>query len=168
MKEFVGYHGTRLADGMKILAEGRFAPSVKDVEWLGWGVYFFEEDIDQARNWCTKVRCYAEYCIIRAEIKAEVDRILDFTKHGVWEKFLAIKGRFRNTIMMRKPQYRTKEIPDGVFVNLLADKNNIDLIRGVFITPPVEKRYKQGQIAPMQIQLCVRNQECICSLGQEA
>ncbi len=55
MKKFVGYHGTKDEAAQKIFESKSFRPSIGEEEWLGKGVYFFEEDYKQAINFCTKL-----------------------------------------------------------------------------------------------------------------
>ena len=45
-----GYHGTTKAAAEKILTEG-FVPSVNDWDWLGHGVYFWQDAPVRAYNW---------------------------------------------------------------------------------------------------------------------
>lgn len=46
----IGYHGTRLEFARKII-DGDFFPSKNDWEWLGRGVYFWQDAPHRARAW---------------------------------------------------------------------------------------------------------------------
>lgn len=48
--EAIGYHGTRLEYAQKILDED-FRPSENSWEWLGHGVYFWQDAPDRAFGW---------------------------------------------------------------------------------------------------------------------
>ncbi len=49
------YHGTSLALAHEILREG-FKPSVKAIEWLGTGIYFWQEALNWAAVWAESRR----------------------------------------------------------------------------------------------------------------
>jgi hypothetical protein len=46
----LGYHGTRLTLAQEILSNG-FHPSANDYDWLGGGIYFFQDAPDRAWDW---------------------------------------------------------------------------------------------------------------------
>lgn len=46
----IGYHGTTLEVARKLLQED-FLPSDNDWEWLGYGVYFWQDAPSRARTW---------------------------------------------------------------------------------------------------------------------
>lgn len=46
----LGYHGTNLTAAEKILKDG-FRPSTNKYDWLGRGVYFFQDAPDRAWDW---------------------------------------------------------------------------------------------------------------------
>ena len=80
----VGYHGTRSTLATTILADG-FKPSTNEYDWLGDGVYFFQEAPNRAREWA--MDCYAEEsAVIGAEI--ELLDCLDLIDTG-WSELLA-------------------------------------------------------------------------------
>jgi len=67
----IGYHGTTRESALKILASKKFLISKGKNQWLGEGVYFFENDLKQAYNWCTKARKYSNWVIIKSRIEAD-------------------------------------------------------------------------------------------------
>ena len=68
---YTGYHGTTISRGESILKNKYYFVSYKEDEWLGNGVYFFEKDINQAVDFCTKARRYDDYIILKSKIEAE-------------------------------------------------------------------------------------------------
>jgi hypothetical protein len=49
----IGYHGTSVERAARILAEG-FQASRNDYDWLGDGVYFFQDSPARAREWAVE------------------------------------------------------------------------------------------------------------------
>ena len=74
---YTGYHGTTISRGENILKNKYYFVSYKEDEWLGNGVYFFEKDINQAVDFCTKARRYDDYIILKSKIEAEICIDLD-------------------------------------------------------------------------------------------
>lgn len=74
-----GYHGTGQSCADSILAERHFRESTSKREWLGTGVYFFE-DQNHAIGWANirSKRCGEKYAVvIAADIQCQSDEIFD-------------------------------------------------------------------------------------------
>lgn len=80
-----GFHGTTLAAAKKIIADGRFEESAAQSEWLGRGVYFWEDDPVRALEWAKRKnpeKRERELCVIGALVDSA--RCLDLsTRYGV-------------------------------------------------------------------------------------
>ena len=50
----IGFHGTSSENAIRIVAEG-FKPSKNEYDWLGDGVYFFQDAPERAWEWAKKV-----------------------------------------------------------------------------------------------------------------
>ncbi|MGB5637309.1 MAG: hypothetical protein WBM44_25005 [Waterburya sp.] len=50
--EVYGYHGTSLSAAQKIIEQG-FNFSINDYDWLGTGVYFFQDAPLRASSWAS-------------------------------------------------------------------------------------------------------------------
>lgn len=50
----VGYHGTSAKQAEVIVREGAFLPSKNDYDWLGHGIYFWEEAPCRAWRWANQ------------------------------------------------------------------------------------------------------------------
>ncbi|MGB8700868.1 MAG: hypothetical protein WCD18_15750 [Thermosynechococcaceae cyanobacterium] len=78
--EIYGYHGTTTAKAMNILTQG-FRASDNDYDWLGTGIYFFQDAPLRAEQWATQQ--YPENpAVIRALIR--LDNCIDLFDIG-WQ-----------------------------------------------------------------------------------
>lgn len=57
----VGYHGCDAATGRKILAGDEMLLSEKTYDWLGKGVYFWENDPKRAQEWADEKKARGDY-----------------------------------------------------------------------------------------------------------
>lgn len=64
-----GFHGTSSNDVEKILSEG-FKPSINEYDWLGDGVYFFQDAPERAWEWARKIH-RENAAVIGANIRLE-------------------------------------------------------------------------------------------------
>jgi hypothetical protein len=91
--ELVGYHGTNIESARQILQTG-FTPSRNEYDWLGKGVYFWQDAPYRAWNWA------GEYCqnkggdpaVIRSLVKIRRDEfmdLLDYSQQPNWANRLS-------------------------------------------------------------------------------
>lgn len=82
--EVVGYHGTRKTLVPSILKDG-FLPSINEYDWLGDGIYFFQDAPNRANMWA--INCFGDDASV---IGAKIDLIdcIDLIDVG-WAQFLA-------------------------------------------------------------------------------
>lgn len=164
----VGYHGNKKREIRKFLRNEIFDTSISKKNWLGTGVYFFEEDLQQAIDWCVRVRNYSNWAIIEAEIKAM--KVLDLILVSNYNTFVKILKYIRdNKPILNKLKKSYEKIynvkVDDNFLNplvldLMYMYEPFDLVRHAFRVPG--RITETGtNIEPMQIQLCVKNQKCI-------
>ena len=52
----LGYHGCDLETAQALLGGSPFRPSTRDYDWLGAGVYFWENDVVRAYRWASEHR----------------------------------------------------------------------------------------------------------------
>lgn len=158
--KFIGYHGTNIDCASSIINEGfRFSKNKND--WLGWGIYFFEEHIKHAINWCVKARGLRAYVVLGVIIEVNEEELLDLVNPVVYEKFDLAKKMLKKRLNTDLKHYKSKVIKDNYVLDFLSCKYNVKLVRQSFIIPPYEKMYKKGKIVPMYVQLCVKNTRCI-------
>lgn len=154
---YIGYHGTSRDSAEKIRLTG-FRPSVREEDWLGSGVYFFENDFLLAKAWCSKVKKYGtNWAILRCKICA--DTVLDLLTEEGYEAFRAMAHKIKD---------RYHKLPGGgprrninkIVVDLICNVEPVDVIRGAFDASG-RKAPPRTNVLPVQVQLCVRNTDCI-------
>ncbi len=104
--ELVGYHGTNLELAQQILQTG-FIPSRNTYDWLGKGVYFWQDAPYRAWDWA------GEYCgkhggdraVIRSLVKikrGEFMDLLDYSQEPNWANHLSRAHQF----LQKQTSYR--------------------------------------------------------------
>lgn len=74
----LAYHGCSLETAQKLLGGSSFVPSRKDYDWLGAGIYFWENDILRAYQWATEPRRDFDYPSV-VGVVIELGNCLDLT-----------------------------------------------------------------------------------------
>ncbi len=54
----LAYHGCALETAQRLLGGSSFVPSTRDYDWLGAGIYFWENDAIRAYQWATEARLH--------------------------------------------------------------------------------------------------------------
>lgn len=107
-REITCYHGTRKDSAEKILKEHLFLPSDGENEWLGRGIYFFQEKED-ALWWNSHVRFHGQKMeILEVKLKFPEDSWLDLdnrtAKHAMTsflqERLRRMPHQIQNLIKM--------------------------------------------------------------------
>lgn len=164
---FVGFHGTTKSSADNILKTNDFIFSHGDEEWLGTGVYFFEDFISHAYYWCDKYKCYPLWSILKSDIIA--DKIVDLNDPETYEQFYQLAKELRTRYHKRKDG-KKREIIDAVVLNVMYKTSPYDVARGIFkgITgyDLKNKSFERIQVYPHHIQLCVKNKKCIKSIQE--
>lgn len=156
MPELLGYHGTSAAKGDAIVRDKVFCPSLGDHQWLGDGVYFFE-DYEEAQRWGNRVRKYPQPVVIEALIVSE--KIFDLTRIKDLDKYNGFIARLVEKLGINQRKEFKEQFEDGYILNTLCRLEPYDVIRAVFKSHLALKclREHDSSIIPVQIQLCVRN-----------
>jgi len=162
VRGFIGFHGTSKASADMILLDKRFLPSNREDEWLGKGIYFFEDDPDQAIDWCVRARKYKEWAILKTIIEAQ--EVLDLTRKREWDMFLSIIKQLQGK--MKQTKYKGKRLLNGVAINFICQQFPYEVVRAVFLVPGRSYPYDITNIPPVQIQICVKEERCIKSIEQ--
>jgi hypothetical protein len=91
--ELVGYHGTNMESARQILQTG-FTPSRNNYDWLGKGVYFWQDAPYRAWHWaggyCKKNG--GDPAVIRSLVKIRRDEfmdLLDYSQDPNWANYLS-------------------------------------------------------------------------------
>lgn len=91
MSLVLAYHGCKLETALELLGGSPFQPSTQDYDWLGAGIYFWENDVPRAYQWAKEHRGrFARPTVIGAVI--ELGNCLDLaTQTGIEAVKLAHK-----------------------------------------------------------------------------
>jgi len=165
--KLIGYHGTfgeDIISVMKNILDSGFILSDKENEWLGRGIYFFDNDA-QAKWWgkeqCKKNKIF-KYGIIKAVISYE--KILDLDNLDDRKKYEEACYEYSKEIAKRKPVFKDKSqaelLIQCLFLSMYKDRNNIDVIKKTFNLEKKEKQ-KYNVLTKTHIQYCVSKEKNI-------
>lgn len=95
----LAYHGCSFETAQKLLGGSQFQPSTRDYDWLGAGIYFWENDVIRAYQWATEDRRnFVHPSVVGAVI--ELGHCLDLTTQSgmtavklAYDKFIATSER---------------------------------------------------------------------------
>lgn len=160
MAIFIGYHGTDRTSAEAILKEKNFLPSGTWQDWLGRGVYFFEFDPHQA------------FMITKARKGCPEDKIVVLKSQILSEKFLDLltdddRKFLENFAKELETKIKGKEAEigkwkhqEGFILDALYEIDPFDLVRAAYHVPR-KHTYFRCDYETVQIQLCVKQTECI-------
>ena len=159
---YTGYHGTTISRGESILNNKYYFVSYKEDEWLGNGVYFFEKDINQAVDFCTKARRYDDYIILKSKIEAEICRDLDNLETM---KTLERISKEINNRYLKLKDGSPRTLKNSVILDRLYKIKQYDVVKKTF---PILKttNINNTNFIWVQVQLCVRNIACIKTIEE--
>lgn len=159
--KYKGYHGTTRDNADKIMDMNLFFPSTGEEEWLGTGVYFFE-DIYQALHWCTQTRRYPYYAVLVSKLNS--DNVFDLTNMDHLQEFMKMAKSLKDRYKTTKDRHKRKLI-NAVVLNFLYKVKPFDMVRAAF-NSPVRLQAERVNVLPVQIQLCVKNNSCITGIEE--
>lgn len=167
MTRFVGHHGTSRRNANLIKKNG-FKSSNAD-NWLGPGIYFFEDDVKIAYMWASRRHKGEKVTVLHVDIIADDSKILDVSipKSPGHKKFFDFKEDFQ--LALEKSKSIIKEDSarsfDAKIFNLLCDREGFILIRHFTYTyDKFDKAYNVYSRVPNGIELCVRDPSCVSNL----
>lgn len=161
-KVFVGYHGTDADSATSILKGKKFLPSGSWRDWLGKGIYFFEFDAHQAFM-ITKARKRIpeeKVVVLQSEILSEnfLDLLIDEDREFI-EKF---SRKLIDKIKEKEEEIGRWKHKEGYVLDALYELYPFDLVRAAYLVPRKHTYFLLDYVT-VQIQLCVKNSECIRS-----
>lgn len=161
-KAFIGYHGTDAESAASILEGKKFLPSGSWRDWLGKGIYFFEFDTHQAFM-ITKARKRIpeeKVVVLQSEILSEnfLDLLVDEDRDFV-EKF---SRKLRDILKEKEKEIGIWKHKEGYVLDALYELYHFDLVRAAYFVPK-KHTYSLLDYVTVQVQLCVKNSECIRS-----
>jgi hypothetical protein len=155
--KLTGYHGTNLQNGNDILRDRVFEDGIRDDEWLGKGVYFFQtygeitDGLKEAEWWIDLHRINPGI-IIQAHINSsKVFDLLD-PKDKIYYKNL------RNVLLKKHTERQDASTfkEQAVFFKIaFLERNNIEVIRCLVDSNKKDLVYRSYLTLQPQIQICV-------------
>lgn len=177
---YIGFHGCDKSVGESILNGGNLMPSRNNYDWLGHGIYFWENNELRAKQFAEEAAqrntsSINEPFVIGAVL--DLGYCLDLTDmsclHEIRQSFTALKSTFISAGKTLPINNTIKENGDLLLrwldcavieyehaINEEAKVKSFDSVRGVFV--------EGGELFPgsgirekNHIQICVRNPNCI-------
>lgn len=164
MVHLTGFHGTSLDNGRHILDERNFMVSGSFRDWLGKGVYFFENDKHQAymfakfKNRKYKVLTHSEICVLQVDIHTDnyIDLLIDDDR--MFLKRFAEK--LQSCVEKKKQEIGDWEHKEGFILDMLFKIKPYDLVKAAYIVPKRKKNMMFGY-EDVHIQICVKDTKVI-------
>ena len=166
------HHGTSSSRATLILESGfKFSDEtdcVHRLQWLGTGVYFFENDKASAMGWA-KYRAQTDgLCkpvVFAAVLACDESRFLDFNNRYQFSLY----ERYYNAVKEDAIQHVEEgDKIDGLVLELLCKELDVAMMRACLNTVdrlPLQPAGKQSRLVDgMQVQVCVRDNQCIKAL----
>lgn len=157
--DLIGYHGTSKNSCCQILTTGVFHKSTGPDQWLGDGVYFFQDDKHQAymfykyKNGMPPEN-HENICVISAHIQSPDEEVIDLTT----DAGRLLVDQFERRLAEKHPEYT---INDTVLLNMLYQDIRYNLVRAIYLVPKGDKRKGDHRYEIAQTQICVKNLDCL-------
>lgn len=155
----IGYHKTLYIYVDSIKKDG-FKPSNKDDDWLGLGVYFWD-DIENAKWWRAGTGSVIKNCIIECELKCNMNQYANLNDE--MEKFDTFCKNYMKEIRKNKlprPIFKNNNQKKKYFCDLYSIKNNLSILSYEFEHDIINTAgFKIG--IKKRRQICVRNPKLI-------
>ena len=154
----IGYHTTFVMYKESIIKNG-FYKSTKENEWLGEGVYFWDNEVN-ALWWKSKSKSFKK-CIFICKLKCCISKYLDLDNE--MGKFETFSHKYLKTISSdngKKPCFKNADECRKFFCDAYCSKNDICILAYTFDHDIVCRYgFKIGTVKRRQI--CVRDPACI-------
>jgi len=168
-----GTHGTSENRTLIIFGSGFINSELKDcdssLQWLGMGVYFFENDKVAAEGWA-KYRAQTDVpksnpVVLTATLACSEDRFFDLN----CSKNIILYKRFYELVEKDAANHvKGDDKIDGLVLELLCKETDVAMLRAclnTFDEFPIQPIEEYSRIVSgMQVQICVRDGQCIKAL----
>lgn len=161
---FVGVHVTSIENANSILVNGFSILEKRErYAWLGKGIYFWDNDLGLC-HWMAKHRRYANYAIIKAQIRVPEERFLDLAPRETREQFHSYIHKFParpNELLPRFPESL------GTIVDMTCKRlgEPYSVVRGIFEgVEGIPLFTKPQPTINVKMVIAVRDLTCISSL----
>lgn len=180
----IGYHGCDLSVAKKVVLGGELQPSGNKYDWLGNGIYFWENDEDRAFEWAKYVRKNPRLfhnniktpCVVGALIglNSSLDLTLSGSREEValtYRKLKEIYRRMNRELPENKPagegdKYLKKRELDCLIIDainefrIIENQEKIAVVRAPFLEG--ESLYPGASFMNQtHIQICVKDKSAI-------
>lgn len=157
----IGYHKTLCIYINDIKKDG-FKPSNEDDDWLGLGVYFWD-NIENAKWWNVGTGSIIKNCIIECELKCNINQYVNLNDKMEMDKLDSFCKKYMKEIVengLPKPKFKNNNQKKKYFCDLYSTKNNLSILSFEF-------EHDIINVAGFKIdtkkrrQICVRNPDLI-------
>lgn len=133
--EMVGYHTTTRENADRILAS-KFEANLKaNEDWLGEGIYFWDDE-DNAQWWKTAhFEADADTCTLCAKLICEEEEYIDLSVAKNMKALVAFADNFANEMKrsgMACPNFKTRNQMKHFYCSAFKKRNQIKLMRHTF------------------------------------
>lgn len=133
--ELTGYHTTTRESAEKILASEFKANRKTDNDWLGVGIYFWDDIVNA--DWWKEVRFKnsTEACVLCAKLTCEEKEYIDFTQKENMEallRFAEEMGKEMETSGSERPNFESVERSRHFYCTYFKWKYQIKIMRYTF------------------------------------
>lgn len=130
----IGYHKTYSIYKESIIENG-FKPSCDDDDWLGEGIYFWD-NLDNANWWNkNKNKGTMKHCVFQCELRCKANKYLNLDDKNEMNKFDIFSKQYIKE--MRKlgekiPKFGNNNQRKKFFCDLYCKKNNFEILSHTF------------------------------------
>ena len=163
----IGCHGTTRTNARSICTTKCFLSSGSEKDWLGSGVYFYDNNREAAYAFCKSVKRIADEDIV--VVTATIDSVFYFNLLEMehYNLFSESVKRFRERVSKLKNAKCYPKILDGHVLEAICKENLFDFVYAAFNVNNNYKRAETRIVNPNIIDsdynnvLCVKNAKCI-------
>lgn len=156
------YHGT-LKKFKDAILESGFTVSTREDNYLGTGVYFYEEP-KLAVIWAQKKATYCKDSPVVFETVLSNSSVLDLTDDSVSREVENFVAQIDRQCVLRKRKLRKRQImaqKATMYIDTYCNKVGIDIVKGRVYCGERMILYDAGIIYRTEVQYCVRNPSII-------
>lgn len=155
-----GYH-TTLKIYKESIIENGFKPSNNEDDWLGEGIYFWD-NIKNAEWWISD-KAMLSKCIFICDLQCNLSNYLNLDNKSEMTKFEMFSKQYVKEMARlsnKKPNFKNSNQRKKFFCDIYCSRNNISILSFTFEHDIINKAgFKTGTFNRRQI--CVRDSNCI-------
>ncbi len=130
--KLIGYHGTTKENAKKIIKDNRFLKSNSEEEWIGPGIYFYD-NIENAYEYNMRNYNYfnmdykkfiSETNILKANIECDEENILNLNNFEDKYRFILFYRMVKDYIKNNN-RFKNSDFQDGFILKYLLEKTDL-------------------------------------------